>query len=214
MASVSEFLRLFGNSPLLAKIKGLASKFSSRIVIDKRVYQIQKDLEKRVAMINSIMGNRLIGTTSPDSGIRSVGGYPNFTSRILWKALSRKYMERKGNRLFFIKTGDLRDQILQKNYVNKLGIFVQYKPSLASKKGLKIGDINVKVFYKIPRPQMDDLLLNQLNENMNLEFWMFGQKSRIKLRNKLRNQRPLVQPVLSYYIKTAIPAEIARSLKK
>lgn len=157
---------------------------------------------------------------------------------VSWKPLSGRSIKEKGNDQFFVRTGKLRQKFLGTNAIDKVGGFRvnRFEQKLrADVEGgsialnsrvtttVLIGYLRFNVFAKISN-WLDRLYAGDFDEKASLEKRLFGADYGRKLEgfNPIRKSkhtfmggdyhRPMVQPVLAFYLDNVIPNAIARSL--
>ena len=167
-----------------------------------------------------------------------VGAVSQKYKGVSWKPLSGATIKRKGNDLFFVDSGALQQKFAGTNAVDKLGGFrvnrfeSKLKADIANgnltlgsrvSTHVLLGYLRFNIFGKITS-YLGRLSQGDFDDKVALEKSRFGPKYGHKLEgfNPIKKSkqafaggdynRPLVQPVLAFYIDNVIPKAIARSL--
>lgn len=150
-----------------------------------------------------------------------------------WPNLSNRWMNEKGNDRFFENTGRLKDFLSKQSAVKRFGetritikrdVYRNFRrsPQSASARSAKVLLVmfDVKMAPKIsPRmlPFLEQGDVSTNNPTSGLEFRMFGPHYGQKLRGPKGapgRHRPLIQPVLNYYLRYKLPHAMARAIEK
>jgi hypothetical protein len=164
-----------------------------------------------------------VPSTSPNrlKNIRAHG------EQLVWNALKKKYWERKGRKGFFDRTGDLRFILtdMLDNAQNTVGdLKITYDPENLNDPQLdlygridktellgyfKIRYVKSRLFNLIPA--LKSGRVTDFDPSFGLEKALFKPLTVSKLGAELPKPRPLVQPVIGWFLLERIPAAMSRA---
>jgi hypothetical protein len=150
------------------------------------------------------------------------------SNRLIWRALSKRYWERKGRKGFFDNTGALRHNLSQalQNAPEQVGpIKVSFDPSKVEPPDLEVISRNkseILGFFRITYvkkqfirhiPALIRGKITDIDPTFGLEKLLFDPETVTKLSgdNGRVAQRHMVQPTLAWFLIERIPAAMARA---
>lgn len=172
-------------------------------------------------------GNRIFDYIVPSAESSRLGSVRASGDSIIWYALRKKYWQRKGQKGFFDNKGELRQVLAEvlKDVPTKVGdIKVTFDPRTLRNADLdqygRVRDNKVllgffrfkyvrSAFVKlIPALRFGDL--TRTDSSFGLEKALFHPRTVEKLGAELPKQRPMIQPVLGWFLLERIPAAMSR----